>query len=476
MLNSKSLSLLQTLSKVELNRLRKFLRSPWFNEDGDVLRLFDLLNDALRKGDVAAAELDKTQVWAALFPEKKYNDAALRRLTSVLTQLALRFLLEEQRSQDPLAEALAMQRVLDKPELKKHLAGVERQIGRSLNEAAGKSPEHYLAHFQMHWNSFSRSAKSVSTADYLEKLLPANEFLDVFYVVQKLKMHMAWLMFRKVRATEQELPMPPGFWEQLDEQRYQQVPLVAIYKNAARCVAEPGDEAHFQVLLDDLERFGPDLTKEDLRECYHIAQNYCALKINQGRTEYFPIVFRLSKNIIRLGILLENNALSEGVFKNMITMSLSVGEYAWAEEFIQQYAGYLPSNIRENARTFNLANLYFHQKKHHAVIELLRNVEYSDVVYALGSKMLLLRTYYELDELMAMDSLMDSFRIYVRRNKLISKDLKREYINFLNFLKKLSALSVASPQAVAAFKTKVHTSKNPTIRKWLLEKIAELER
>ena len=476
MLGSKSLSLLQTLSKVELNRLRKFLRSPWFNEDDDVIRLFDLLNNALRKGDEMAATLDKVAVWTALFPEKKYDDTALRRLTSVLTQLALQFLLEDQRHHDPLAEALAMQKVLEKPELKKHLAGVERQIQRSLNEAAGKSPEHYLAHFQMHWNSFSRSAKSVSTTDYLEKLMPASDFLDVFYVVQKLKMHMAWLMFRKVRVAEHEIPMPHGFWDQLDEPRYQRVPLVAIYKNAARCMEEPGEEAHFQALLHDLERYAPELTKEDLRECHHIAQNYCALKINQGRTDYYPILFRVFNSIIRLDILLENNALSEGMFKNIITIALNLGEYDWAETFIRDYAGYLPSNIRENARTFNLANLYFHQKKHHAVMELVRNVEYSDVVYALGSKLLLLRTYYELDELMAMDSLMDSFRIYVRRNKLISKDLKREYINFLNYLKKLSALSVASPQAVTAFKTKVSTSKNPTAKKWLLEKIAELEK
>lgn len=474
MLGSKSFALLQTFSKVELNRLRRFLRSPWFNDDEDVLRLFELLNEVIRKGDEAMPMLDKAAVWASLFPEKTYDDAALRRLISALTQLALRFLLEEQRQQDPIANALSMQKVLDKPELKKHLAGVERQVQHTLDQVDGKSPEYYLACFQMHWNRFSRSAKSVSTADYLEKLYPASEFLDIFYVVQKLKMHMAWLMFRKVRVVDREFNMPPDFWTQLEDPRYREVPLVAIYKNAARCVEEPSEEAHFDALLRDLERYSPELTKEDLRECYHIAQNYCALKINQGRTEYYAVMFRVFQALIRLDILLENNTLSEGVFKNMVTIALNLGEYGWAEAFIRDYSGYLPSDIRENARTFNLATLYFHQKKHQAVMELLRNVEYSDVVYALGSKLLLLRTYYELDELMAMDSLMDSFRIYVRRNKLISKDLKREYINFLNYLKKLTSLSVASPQAKAAFKQKVSTSKNPTTKKWLLEKIEEL--
>lgn len=476
MLGSKSLTLLKSLTKTELNRLRKFIHSPWFNDNSDLIRLFDYLQDALRRGDAAASTFQKITVWAALFPAKPYDDAAMRRLSSDFTQLALRFLLEEQRTQDTLGEALALQRVLDRPNLKKHLAGVERQVRKQLEASQGKSPEYYLAQFQMHWNGFTRSAKSVSTADYFEKLWPANEYLEAFYVVQKLKMYLSWRMFRKVRAAEQDLEMPPGFWDQIERQPYRDIPLVALYKHAVRCLEEPQQVAHFQALLDDLRRYAPELTQADLREGYYIAQNYCALKINQGHTDYYAVLFHLFQDIIRLHILLENNALSEGVFKNIITISLVQGEYAWAEAFIRDYAGYLPSDIRDNAYAFNLANLYFHQRKYPEVIELLRNVEHSDVVYTLGSKLLLLRTYYEMDELLALDSLMDSFRIYVRRNKLISKDLKREYINFLNFLKRLMALSVASPQAVAAFREKVSTSKNPTIKKWLLEKIAELEK
>ena len=476
MYSEKLLSLLRTLSKVELNRLRKMVCSPWFNEEPEVLQLFDLFNEALRKGDDAVAALDKPTVWEKLYPGKKMDDAQLRRLASDLTQLVLRFLLEEVRIKNPLTEALEMQKVLESPVYKKHLSGVERNIQKLLDDDPRKSPEHYLAQFKMHWNIFSRSAKRFSTVDYLDKLFPAAEHLDIFYLVQKMQVYLAWLMFQKVRVADREMPMMPGFWEHLDNPRYQAVPLVAIYKNLIRCMSEPGEESYFQTLLDDLERYAADLTKEELRECYHIAQNYCALKVNQGRTDYFPIFFRLFKSIVHLGILLENGQLSEGVFKNMVTISVNVGEFGWAEDFIQEYAAHLPSHIRENARTFNLAYLYSYQKRHQEVIGLLRNVEYSDVVYSLGSKMLLLRTYYELDELMAMDSLMDSFRIYVRRNKLISKELKREYINFLHFLKKLSALSIGTPQAIAAVKKKVAASKNKTTKKWLLEKIEELER
>ena len=228
--------------------------------------------------------------------------------------------------------------------------------------------------------------------------------------------------------------------------------------------------------MTNLEQFSNNLTKEDLRECYYIAQNYCAFKINQGKQEYYREVFEIFKRIINQDILLENGQLSEGVYKNIVTASLGVGEFDWTEKFIQEYSEFLPFSIRENARTFNLAFLYLYQKKYNEVIELLRNVEYSDVIYALGSKVILLRTYFESGEYLVLDSLIDSFRIYLRRNRLISKNLKREYINFLNFLKKMTSINLSNQQAINAFKKRVTETQYVNSKKWLLEKIEELQR
>ena len=157
----------------------------------------------------------------------------------------------------------------------------------------------------------------------------------------------------------------------------------------------------------------------------------------------------------------------------MVTISMWVGEFAWAENFIIEYAPFLPADIRENAKKYSLANIYFRQKKHAQVIDLLQNVEYNDVVYALGAKLILLRTYYETNETLALESLMDSFRIYIRRNKQISKNQKREYNNFLNFVKKLTALNTYDAKAITKFRELVTESSSNMPKKWLLEKIDE---
>ncbi|MFN4081945.1 MAG: hypothetical protein ACK4NS_13685, partial [Saprospiraceae bacterium] len=200
---------------------------------------------------------------------------------------------------------------------------------------------------------------------------------------------------------------------------------------------------------------------------------YCALKINQGKTEYYRTVFEIFRILIDRHILLEEGRLSEGMYKNIITSGLRVNEYAWVESFIVEYSEFLPDQIRENARLFNLANLYSHQKMHDKVIELLQNVAYSDLVYALGAKMILLRTYYESREYIALDSLLDSVRIYVNRNRQLSRQTKREYLGFLSFLKKISSLRRHDREAALRLRTRIAQSVAVASKKWLLEKVDE---
>jgi hypothetical protein len=289
-----------------------------------------------------------------------------------------------------------------------------------------------------------------------------------------MKMYVAGLSYRNIRSAERQPDMPPGFWEYASEERFQSAPMLQIYRRVALCLEHREEDAHFQALLDDLERWGDAMAQEDLRACYHIAQNYCALKINEGKTDYYREVFQVYNKMIDRAVLLEDGQLAEGFFKNIITAGLRMQAFDWVERFIREYSDYLPVPIRENARSYNLANLYSHQRQYGKVIALLATVEYSDVTYALGAKLILLRTYYETDEYLALDSLIQSFRVYLRRNKLISKSVLREYGNFLNVLKKLSAMQGASRQDIDRFRQKVLNNRALVSKKWLLEKIDAL--
>ena len=113
------------------------------------------------------------------------------------------------------------------------------------------------------------------------------------------------------------------------------------------------------------------------------------------------------------------------------------------------------------------------QKNYNKAIQLLLSVEYNDVFYQLGSKTILLKSYYELDEYDAMTSLMDSFRILLQRKKDISKNNKQLYLNFIIILKKLIA-KTADKTKMKTLQEKIAKTSPLADRKWLNEKVNEL--
>ncbi|MBU6340195.1 MAG: hypothetical protein KGS48_01765, partial [Bacteroidetes bacterium] len=415
----------------------------------------------------------KMDAWKAIYGHKKLDEAQLRRVASDLTQLSLQFLALEHRSQNTLQELLELQRILKKPAFKAHLQPLEKQLVQTLENDQAPSAQTYLTGFQAHWNITNRVSASLNVRDFISHLFPADAYLERFYVVQKLKLYIAWHSFRNFRSTEAPFVLPPGFLEYVRHAAFSEEPVIAIYCKVVDCLLEPDESRFFDELIHDLEQRGKFLSKEDLKECYNVAQNYCAVKINQGQTVYHRALFNIFKELIEKDILLVDHQLSEGMYKNVITVALRVEEFAWAEQFVQAYSDYLPNHIRDNAKTYNLANLYSHQKQHTKVIELLRNVEYSDLVYTLSSKLILIRTYYETHEWMALDSLLDSFRIFLRRNKQVPKTSKTEFNNFLGFVKKLSALPLADKKARVQLHEKVAQCNAVVLKKWLLEKILE---
>ncbi|MFM8489654.1 MAG: hypothetical protein ACKOCH_25240, partial [Bacteroidota bacterium] len=114
MISEKITTLLSAFSRVELNRFRRYIQSPYLNDQPDALPLFDVLCRQLNKGE-APEPIRKVTVWEQLYPGRPFNSAHLRRLTSDLTQLAMRFIAAESEREEPLNEAIRIQKALGKP-------------------------------------------------------------------------------------------------------------------------------------------------------------------------------------------------------------------------------------------------------------------------------------------------------------------------------------------------------------------------
>jgi hypothetical protein len=476
MLSDKLLRLLESLSKVDLNRFEKYLISPYFNENQDLIRLFQFLNQYLRSTDPDKKTLRKQEIWRKLFPKKAYNDTLLRRMCSDMTQLALNFLALKTFKQKSLLAETNMLAAVNQPKLKKHFNGILRKVESQHDSLLSRDGDFHYNSFQIEWTCHKNLeflGKKRSNFDNFEK---ADYHLDSFYILQKLKNYCDYLGYKNIMPIDAEITLIPTFLDYIKESSFIDEAEIRAFFLVSEMLLDPEEEGFYFELKKLLSERQVEFGNEDIKLLYTHLRNYCIdTKINTGRSDYFRELFDLYKEQVQSGLILEDDVIIPQNYKNIITVALHIEEFEWAEKFIQQYTDMLPPEDQDNDRNYNLAKVYFHKRDYGKVIEQLREVEYRKVIYSLGGKLMLLKTYYELKEFLALDSLVDSFRIYLRRSTKIPKEVKQQYLNVLRFTKKLASLQPGDQQGVDKIKQQIIECKALASKKWLLEKVTALE-
>jgi hypothetical protein len=481
MLSKKLVELLETFDRQELARFRKYLCSALFNENEDLIKLFDLvaphLHPGSENGNAVSEQLSKQKVWKKMFPSQPYNDALLRRLCSDLTRHAYGFLTLSEYRSDPAREQNDLMKILVDRKLDKHFHGAARKLETVQIHSEKRDGEYHYHKYLSHYLAHLHREQTGLKVDTFEDLELADMHLDCFYFGRKLKHYCDALDYRNTLSIEADIKLFPDMLGYLEGGEVLDEPSVQAYYLVARMLLDPQSERYFQQLKKLLAERGAAFTRKELDTLYIYLKNYCInTKINNGFSEYFHELFDIFRTLLQQEVLFQNGRLDPQDYKNIITVGLQIGEFDWVEDFIQRQTSRLPADNQENALNYNLAKVYFHQEQYERVIEQLREVEYRNLTYALGSKLMLLKTYFELDEYLALDSLIDSFRIYLRRNRMISRDVKRQYLNVLRFVKKLSNVDPYDKQALSRIKQQVIDCKALAAKKWLLEKVEERER
>jgi tetratricopeptide (TPR) repeat protein len=227
---------------------------------------------------------------------------------------------------------------------------------------------------------------------------------------------------------------------------------------------EPADE-DFAALKTLLTERQPEFSHRILNDLYQYAINYCNLQIMKVQERYVGEALALYRRAVQAGIFLEHGRLSPWHYKNIIKLALRLREYDWTETFIREFTALLPPEDREDAFHFNLAELYYYKGRYDEAMQELNRIEFSDVHYNLGAKVLLAKIYYELQATDALESLLHAFKIFLHRNRVISEDLRRTYLNFIALLHKIVH---ATPERRPALRQRIEKTPLLTGKNWLV--------
>jgi hypothetical protein len=455
------------------------LESPYINENQDLVRYFDLLVPILRsKNDQEALDskqLNKKDVWEKLYSGQKFKDIHLRRLNSDLTGLAFQFLYYERLREDPFHQQLQLMDLLNQKKLDKHYRGIFRQFENDFEDYAWRNTTFHFLKYRAEEIQQTFLERPGLPFDDLSSLEQADYHLDCYYYGKKLKNYCDALGYESFLSLKANLQQTDQLLTTVQKGPYREVPAIKAYLLVAVMLLKPDEETHFFTLQSFLRENAHLFPPKELQTLYTHLNNYCIIKkINAGKGAFFTPLFVNYQLMLKQGLMLDEGQMAPQDFKNIITVGLQVKAYDWVEQFIQEYTSQLPAPNQENALTYNLAKVYFAQKKYGKVIEQLREVAYSTHIYALGGKQILLKTYYETDEFLPLDSLIQSFRAYLRRNRVISKDVREQYLNFLRFLKRLSYIDPHKKDKLEKLRADIQLCSSVAQKSWLLEKINEM--
>ncbi|MBK8443968.1 MAG: hypothetical protein IPL35_11385 [Sphingobacteriales bacterium] len=284
-------------------------------------------------------------------------------------------------------------------------------------------------------------------------------------------MYCTLLNFKNVIKTDYEPLFLSHIISHLQQNEYPDAPMITAYYQVLQMLQEPAHEEHYRRLKTQMGHYATMLPAEEIRELYVFLQNYCIRQCNSGNTSFLSELFELYQIVLRERFIFSNDKLSASSYKNIVTLALRLNELDWVEHFIENYQDDLYEAERRNAYTFNRARLYYARQQYEAVIQMLAEVEYEDVYYMLDTKILLLKTYYDLDEDEALYSLIESFKVLLQRKKILSDFNRGVYLNFLKYLKKLREADPRNKKSLSVLQQEIEKSKNIADVTWLLKKL-----
>ncbi|MBL7816272.1 MAG: hypothetical protein JNL70_14730 [Saprospiraceae bacterium] len=476
MTDSKIYNVLSHFDKVEQNRLRKYIHSPYFNVNETLMQFYDVLSEHINSNG-KAVELSKEKIWMKLYGNEVFNDVRFRKLSSDLLKLVEGFLAQQIFDERNLLQASFLLEAIGKKKIEKLFNSSVKNAHNLSNQQHYKHANFYFHQYLIEKNYYDLSEVELKRSEKsnVEKVI---NNLDYFFLAEKMKWYLALLSRKKLISHEYQLLFIDEIITHLKKYRYENNPPITVYFHAILTQTEPENIDYYYSLIKVLDENSNFFPKVEQYELYSYALNFCILKINQGRPEFLSEFIQVIKFMIDKDILsyeTEKGELNPWLFKNIVLIALRLNDYTWTEQFIKEYTNKLPLEFRENAVSYNLAQVYFYKKEYNKVISILQFIEYEDVTYNLGSKSMLIAIYYEKDEFEALNSLLESFKTYLNRHKDLAEQRKSLYMNLIKFVRKMTKIMPGDKKSVEALKEEIKAAKGIASEKWLLEKLSELE-
>lgn len=452
-------------SEHDRRKIRKWLISPFFNPREEAIRLFKFLEINANK----PAALEKEKAWAYINPQKPYNESTMNHLMWHLLKQLKHYIAYTEWQNDTvdtqirLCQGLRNYNALPEMLEKELETGVEILEKKPYRDAQYHFQNMVLQREKMEHTTLLKRDSSVAFA-------LQSEALETGFMLHVLRSSCATQNFRNIMKAQPQKPFVHQVIDHISEQHLEQ-PLVHLYFHLNKCLQDPQQQESYFKVKADLQQFGHLLRENERREAYLLAINYCIRQLNTGEAQFIKEAFDLYNIGLENRSLFENGVLSKFSYKNAVNLGMGLGNFQWVKQFLEDYRPFLPERERNAIYNYNLAVYYFRLPDYDAALSLLSEADFgNDPLTQMNARSMLLRIYFEKNYLDTLESLLDSFSVYLRRQKNTGYQ-KWNYLNLIRFTRRLLTLPTLDTKARQKLKGDIEETKALAEKGWLLEKV-----
>ncbi len=473
MYDSQLLKILKTLNKADMRELNKFVQSPYLNTRADVVALCHYL---VQHHGGLPSFFQKAIVFKAIYPEKKnYDDGIIRFIMHALLKIVKKYLIQKELENRPFSEQMLLIQALRRRNLDNFFEQEIQQAHQLHDENKQRNAEFFFFDYQLQYEQQEFLSLTKRQADM--PLQSATNALTQFYVIEMLRHACVALASEAIVNSNIELPMMSAVLDWVKNHlsdthnKGDNTQIVMRLFYLTYTSLESKNILIFNELYDLLQLNWHLLSESEGRLLRILAINFCIRKSNTGAADVRRRLFELYRSGIDNKLLFENGFLSKFTFKNVVATAILVKEFDWVKTFLDTHKQDIHPREREMMYQFGLASYYFSQKNYDKAMPLLSRFEANDAQMSLLTKSMLLRMYYECGEWNVLESLLDSFQTYIRRQKDVGY-LSEQYSNLIKTVRKMMKTDLTNPKNRQILRGDIEAQNKPILKDWLLERLA----
>lgn len=470
---TKTVQVIKTLTKGELDGLKHFLNNPYFNKNGKIKILFEFIYSF--SPGFKGTNFTKVKATKKVFPNEEFDQKQINHILNLLNAKIDKFVSFLELNQDTVESELKVLEYHQRRDTKffeNQLKRIEKLLknvkGRELLEINQRIEYLLATHY-----STTQPYKERNLNVLLNALDSASMFTKLYVICEMLNHSLITNYSYDFKIEKllnyvdsmQEVPMSLNLLKTASQ---------TLYNVSLNQSIDLGDYFAFknQLFLEkdvlNIEELSNLLTY--LRTVFN--------RTNFADEQYYQEHFSLYQFGLESEIYLARGSLSTQIIKNLITVSVRADQVDWLESFLTNYKKHFPKDQAKELEAYCLACVQFERKEYKNVLKSLEGWEFNDIFLNLGKRILTIKTFYELENIELFEARINNLnRIlsYYKKNKKLSDNYSEVYLSFRSMVLSTYKLIRRETEKINRLEQKIQSIPHNKLpeKKWLLQKLNE---